>query len=44
MRPSDDVAVLRHGTGLEVADIEKVVGRTARRRIERHEPLSWDMF
>lgn len=40
----DDVAVLRPGTGLEVADIDKVVGRTARRRIERHEPLSWDMF
>jgi len=40
----NDVAILRPGTGLEVADIEKVIGRTARRRIERHEPLSWDMF
>ncbi|HEY7702379.1 MAG TPA: N-acetylneuraminate synthase family protein [Candidatus Limnocylindrales bacterium] len=40
----DDVAVLRPGTGLEVADLDKVVGRTARRRIERHEPLAWDMF
>ena len=41
---ADDVAILRPGTGLEVRDIDKVVGRTARRRIERHEPLSWDMF
>jgi sialic acid synthase SpsE len=40
----DDIAVLRPGTGLEVGDLEKVVGRTARRTIERHEPLSWDLF
>jgi sialic acid synthase SpsE len=40
----DDIAVLRPGTGLEVADLPKVVGRTARRRIERHEPLAWEMF
>ena len=26
------------------AIIDKVIGRTARRRIERHEPLAWDMF
>jgi sialic acid synthase SpsE len=41
---ADDVAVLRPGTGLEVADLDKVIGRTARRHIDRHEPLSWDMF
>ena len=40
----DDIAVLRPGTGLEVRDLEKVVGRTARRAIRRHEPLAWDMF
>ena len=40
----DDIAILRPGTGLEVRDLAKVVGRTARRAIERHEPLAWDMF
>lgn len=40
----DDVAILRPGTGLEVRDLDKVLGRTARRAIARHEPLSWDMF
>jgi pseudaminic acid synthase len=40
----DDVAVLRPGTGIEVRDLPKVVGRTARRAISRHEPLSWEMF
>jgi sialic acid synthase SpsE len=40
----DDIAVLRPGTGLEVRDLDKIVGRTARRRVERHEPLAWDMF
>lgn len=40
----DDVAVLRPGTGIEVADLDKVIGRTARRHVDRHEPLSWDMF
>jgi len=40
----DDIAILRPGTGLEVRDRAKIVGRTARRRIERHEPLAWDMF
>ena len=39
-----DVAVLRPGTGIEVRDLPKVVGRTARRAIARHEPLAWDMF
>ena len=39
-----DVAILRPGTGLEVRDLAKVVGRTARRAIARHEPLAWDMF
>lgn len=39
-----DVAILRPGTGLEVTDLPKVVGRSARRAIERHEPLAWDMF
>ena len=39
-----DVAVLRPGTGIEVRDLHKVVGRTARRAIARHEPLAWDMF
>jgi sialic acid synthase SpsE len=39
-----DIAILRPGTGLEVRDHAKLVGRTARRRIERHEPLAWDMF
>jgi N,N'-diacetyllegionaminate synthase len=41
---ADDVAILRPGTGLEVRDLDKVIGRTARRRVERHEPLAWDMF
>ena len=39
-----DIAILRPGTGLEVRDLAKVVGRTARRAIARHEPLAWDMF
>ncbi len=39
-----DVAVLRPGTGIEVRELDAVVGRTARRRIERHEPLAWEMF
>jgi pseudaminic acid synthase len=39
-----DVAVLRPGTGIEVRDLPKVIGRTARRAIARHEPLAWDMF
>lgn len=39
-----DIAVLRPGTGIEVRDLPHVVGRTARRRIERHEPLAWEMF
>jgi pseudaminic acid synthase len=39
-----DVAILRPGTGIEVRDLDKVVGRTARRAIARHEPLSWEMF
>ena len=30
--------------GSRSRDLDKVVGRTARRRIERHEPLAWDMF
>ena len=40
----EDVAILRPGTGIEVRDLPKVVGRTTRRRIERHEPLDWEMF
>jgi sialic acid synthase SpsE len=40
----EDVAILRPGTGIEVRDHDKVVGRTARRAIGRHEPLAWDMF
>ncbi len=39
---ADMIAVLRPGTGIEVRDLEHVVGRVARRRIERHEPLAWD--
>jgi len=39
-----DVAILRPGTGIEVRDLDKVVGRTARRQIGRHEPLAWDML
>ena len=39
-----DIAVLRPGTGIEVRDLPNVVGRTARRAIARHEPLSWEMF
>ena len=39
-----DIAILRPGTGIAVHDQAKVVGRTARRRIERHEPLAWEMF
>jgi pseudaminic acid synthase len=38
------IAVLRPGTGIEVRELPHVVGRVARRRIERHEPLAWDMF
>jgi len=41
---AEDVAVLRPGTGIEVRDLPKVVGRTTRRPIGRHEPLAWDMF
>jgi pseudaminic acid synthase len=40
----DDIAILRPGTGIEVRDHPKVVGRTARRAINRHEPLAWEMF
>ncbi|MEO8229224.1 MAG: pseudaminic acid synthase [Chloroflexota bacterium] len=40
----DDIAILRPGTGIEVRDLPHVVGRTARRRVERHEPLAWEMF
>ena len=40
----DDVAILRPGTGIEVRELPNVVGRVARRRIERHEPLAWEMF
>jgi pseudaminic acid synthase len=39
-----DIAVLRPGTGIEVRDLPKLVGRTARRAIARHEPLAWEMF
>jgi pseudaminic acid synthase len=39
-----DVVILRPGTGIEVRELEHVIGRTARRRIERHEPLAWEMF
>ena len=39
-----DIAILRPGTGIAVHDHGKLVGRTARRRIERHEPLAWEMF
>jgi N,N'-diacetyllegionaminate synthase len=38
-----DIAILRPGTGIEVRDLRKLVGRTARRSIGRHEPLSWEM-
>jgi sialic acid synthase SpsE len=40
----EDVAVLRPGTGIEVRDLPHVLGRTARRRIDRHEPLAWEML
>ncbi|MBP1704301.1 MAG: N-acetylneuraminate synthase [Chloroflexi bacterium] len=40
----DAIAILRPGTGIEVRDLDHVVGRVARRRIERHEPLAWEMF
>ncbi len=40
----DDIAILRPGTGIEVRDLPHLLGRTARRRIERHEPLAWEMF
>lgn len=40
----DDVAILRPGTGIEVRELPHVIGRVARRRIERHEPLAWEMF
>jgi sialic acid synthase SpsE len=38
----DSIAILRPGTGIEVRDLPKVIGRIARRGIERHEPLHWD--
>jgi len=38
----DAIAILRPGTGIEVADLDHVIGRTARRAIRRHEPLAWD--
>lgn len=41
---ADDVSILRPGTGIEVRDLDKVIGRTARRAIGRHEPLAWDLF
>jgi pseudaminic acid synthase len=41
---ADDVAILRPGTGIEVREIDNIVGRTARRDIGRHEPLAWEMF
>ena len=41
---SEHVAILRPGTGIEVRDLEKVIGRTTRRPIARHEPLAWDML
>jgi pseudaminic acid synthase len=40
----DDIAVLRPGTGIEVRDLDKIIGRTARRAISRHDPLAWEMF
>ena len=40
----DAIAILRPGTGIEVRDLDHVIGRTARRRIGRHEPLAWDAF
>jgi len=39
-----DIAVLRPGTGIEVRDLPKLVGRTTRRAVERSEPLAWEMF
>lgn len=39
-----DIAILRPGTGIEVHDLPHVIGRTARRRIDRHEPLAWEML
>lgn len=38
----ETVATLRPGTGIEVRDLEHLIGRIARRRIERHEPLAWE--
>lgn len=38
----DAIAILRPGTGIEVSDLDHVIGRTTRRRIGRHEPLAWD--
>ncbi len=40
----DDIAILRPGTGIEVRDLPNLIGRIAKRRIERHEPLAWEMF
>jgi sialic acid synthase SpsE len=40
----DAIAILRPGTGIEVRDLDHVIGRTARRRIGRHEPLAWDVL
>ena len=41
---ADDIAVLRPGTGIEVHDLDKLVGRTTKRAVMRHEPLAWEMF
>lgn len=38
----EDVAILRPGTGISPADLEKVLGRRVREDVGPHEPITWD--
>ena len=39
-----NVRSVRPGAGLPPAELERVLGRTAARDLERGEPLAWDMI
>lgn len=41
---ADSVRIIRPGTGLPPKELDKVLGRTARVRIARGTPLSWDLI
>jgi sialic acid synthase SpsE len=38
---ADNLCVLRPNQGIDARDYDRVVGRLARRRLQRHEPLDW---